>query len=64
MDKELEKNILAMHEAEQNLFKTCPKMSDPDWWDAGYAGEEKLEGHDLQLAKELAAKAGIEMNED
>lgn len=53
----------SVYDAEQKLFKTCPKMADPDWWENGSDIElppdpelDKIIAENAAKAKELANK--------
>lgn len=50
----------SVYEVEQELFKTCPKMADPAWWENGSDEDEVQIPEEInKKINENAKKAGI-----
>lgn len=47
----------SVYEVEQELFKTCPKMADPAWWDNGSDEEVQMPEEINKKINENAEKA-------
>ena len=55
---DLDEAIARMSKAEDELYKACPKMADPSWWDRGDDDREiEMPEQTKKLVEENARKA-------